>query len=98
MDIKGFFDNVNHHVMMRLLERRIDDHKFLKLVRAMLKAGYMEDWQYHATYSGTPQGGIISPLLSNIYLHELDHYVEQVQADFSKGKSRRKNRVYAKLA
>lgn len=60
MDIKGFFDNVNHLVMMQLLERRIDDHKFLRLVRGMLRAGYMEDWQFHATYSGTPQGGIIS--------------------------------------
>ena len=98
MDIKGFFDNVNHLVMMQLLERRIDDHKFLRLVRGMLRAGYMEDWQFHATYSGTPQGGIISPLLSNIYLHELDQYMEQVQMEFRTGKGRRKNKAYTKFA
>lgn len=98
MDIKGFFDNVNHLVMMRLLERRIDDQKFLRLVRGMLRAGYMEDWQFHATYSGTPQGGIISPLLSNIYLHELDQYMEQVQMEFRTGKGRRKNKAYTKFA
>ncbi|MHB8069529.1 MAG: group II intron reverse transcriptase/maturase [Desulfobaccales bacterium] len=98
MDIQGFFDNVDHQVMMQLLEKRIDDHRFLHLIRAMLKAGYMEDWKYHATYSGTPQGGIISPLLSNIYLHELDEYMEQVQMDFRRGKDRRKNTAYTKLA
>ena len=98
MDVKGFFDNVDHQVMMRLLEKRIDDHKFLRLIKAMLRAGYMEDWRYHATYSGTPQGGIISPLLSNIYLHELDEFMEQIKADFSKGKCRKKNKAYTKLA
>jgi group II intron reverse transcriptase/maturase len=98
MDIKGFFDNVDHQVMMQLLEKRIDDHKFLHLIRAMLKAGYMEDWKYHATYSGAPQGGIISPLLSNIYLHELDEYMEQMQMDFRQGKGRKKNTAYTKLA
>lgn len=98
MDIKGFFDNVNHQVMMRLLEKRIDDPKFLRLVRAMLRAGYMEDWQFYATYSGTPQGGIISPILSNIYLHELDCYMEEVQMEFRKGKGRRKNKAYTKFA
>ena len=99
MDIKGFFDNVDHPVMMQLLEKQIDDQRFLRLVRAMLRAGYMEDWRYHATYSGTPQGGIISPLLSNIYLHELDTFMEQIQADFNKGKCRNKrNKAYTKLS
>src|SRR5229473_1339215 len=77
IDIKGFFNNINHDVLMELLEKRIEDTRFLNLIRDMLKAGYVEDWQYHRTYSGTPQGGIVSPMLANIYLHELDAYMEQ---------------------
>lgn len=84
--------------MMQFLEERIDDHKFLRLIRAMLKAGYMENWKYHATYSGAPQGGIISPLLSNIYLHELDVHMEKMQKDFNEGKGRKKNKAYTKFA
>jgi RNA-directed DNA polymerase len=98
MDIKGFFDNLNHRLMIQLLEKRIDDRRFLRLIRAMLKAGYMEDWKYHANYSGAPQGCIISPLLSNIYLHELDEYMQQMKTDFSKGKCRRKNKAYTKFS
>ena len=77
MDIQGFFDNIDHEIMIRLLEKRIDDKRFIKLINAMLKAGYMDDWKYHGTYSGTPQGGIISPpSQANIYLHELDEFME----------------------
>lgn len=68
-DIKGFFNNVDHEHMMRFLEHRISDPIFLRLVRRFLKAGVMEDGQFHATDEGTPQGGLISPVLSNIYLH-----------------------------
>ena len=71
---------------MGLLEKKIDDTKFLNVIRKMLKAGYVEDWKYHNTYSGTPQGGIISPILANIYLHELDCYMETLIADFKRGK------------
>jgi group II intron reverse transcriptase/maturase len=74
-DIKGCFDNISHQTLLDLLGRKIHDSRFLKLIREMLNAGYLEDWIYHKNHSGTPQGGVISPLLSNIVLHELDCYV-----------------------
>lgn len=67
-DIKGFFDNISHAKLLELLEKKIDDKRIISLVRKMLKAGYLEDWQYKSTWSGTPQGGVISPILANIYL------------------------------
>ncbi len=60
--------------MISILEKRISDERFLRLIRKFLNAGYLEDWTYHKTYSGTPQGGIISPMLANIYLDQLDRY------------------------
>jgi len=72
-DIKGFFDNVDHRIMLKLLRKRISDPRVLKLIRGWLKAGVMEDGKYTPTDEfGTPQGGVISPLLANIYLHSLD--------------------------
>jgi len=94
MDIKGFFDNIDHDIMIKLLEKRIDDKRFIKIIRAMLKAGYIDDWKYHATYSGTPQGGIISPILANIYLHELDVFMNDLGQKFNKGKRRARNKEY----
>jgi hypothetical protein len=80
------------------LGRKIHDNRFLKLIREMLKAGYLEDWIYQKTHSGTPQGGVISPLLSNIVLHELDCYIEDLLIpQYTIGKRRRCNPVYAKL-
>src|SRR5881397_54996 len=61
IDIEGFFDNIDHTIMIKLLEQKIDDWRFIKIIRHMLKAGYMEDWKYHQTYSWTPQGGIVTP-------------------------------------
>lgn len=87
-DIKGFFDNINHEVMIGILAERIKDERFLRLIRKFLKAGYLEDWQYHNTYSGTPQGGIISPILANIYLDKLDQYMEELKKRFDKGSAR----------
>ena len=81
-DIKGCFDNVDHHVLVQILRRRIADEHFIGLIWKFLKAGYLENWQYHKTYSGTPQGGIISPLLANIYLHELDKFVMKLKSEF----------------
>jgi hypothetical protein len=75
---------------MGMLEKKIDDVKFLNVIRKMLKAGYLEDWRYHRTYSGTPQGGIISPILANIYLHELDCFVEGLISRYHQGQGRRK--------
>ena len=81
-DIKGCFDNINHTVLVGLLSNKIKDARITKLIYKLLKAGYLEDWQYHKTYSGTPQGGIISPLLANIYLHELDKFVMKLKSEF----------------
>ena len=78
-DIKGFFDNVSHYWLLRCLEERIADPKFLLLVRKFLKAGIMNGKQLLPSIAGTPQGGVISPLLANIYLHYvLDLWFEVV--------------------
>lgn len=97
-DIEGYFDNIDHKILMGLLEKKIDDVKFINVIRKMLKAGYMEDWKYHDSYSGTPQGGIISPMLANIYLHELDCYVEQLASNFERGKRRSANTEYQAIS
>lgn len=81
-DIKGCFDNINHTVLASLINSKIKDTRLIKLIHKFMKAGYMEDWRYYGTYSGTPQGGIISPILANIYLHELDKFVMKLKADF----------------
>ncbi|WP_272732859.1 reverse transcriptase domain-containing protein, partial [Escherichia coli] len=67
VDIKGFFDNIPHKLLLNTLAEKIKDKNFLKLIEQWLKAGYVDNWKYHRSYSGTPQGGIISPLLANIY-------------------------------
>jgi len=97
-DIKGFFDNLAHSILVKLLEKKIDDRRFIKLIKRLLKAGYLEEWRYHPNYSGTPQGGICSPTLSNVFLHELDMFFNQLQREFSTGKKRRLNPEYDSLA
>lgn len=97
-DIKGFFDNIDHHRLIGILRRKIRDEKFIHLIWKFLRAGYVEDWVFHKTYSGAPQGGIISPLLSNIYLNELDQYVEQYMDNYNKGENRTHNLTYHNLA
>jgi group II intron reverse transcriptase/maturase len=94
-DIKGFFDNIDHDVLISILENKIDDPKFIRVIKLMLKAGYIENWKYNKTYSGTPQGGIISPILANIYLNELDKYV--LSLDYNQGKVRAKNPEYSTI-
>lgn len=96
-DIKGFFDNIDHAVMVNILRKRIRDEYFIALIWKFLKAGYLEDWAFHNTYSGTPQGSIISPILSNIYLTEFDRYMERYIGSFKRGKKRCKNEEYASL-
>lgn len=76
-DIKGFFDNISHKILVDIVGKSIHDERFLNLLKRLLEAGYIENWQWNATHSGTPQGGIISPLLSNIYLDVFDKWVEQ---------------------
>ena len=81
-DIKGCFDNIDHRVLVGLIHSKIKDARLIQLIYKFLKAGYLEDWKYHKTYSGTPQGGIISPLLANIYLYELDKFVMKLKSEF----------------
>ena len=76
-DIKGCFDNINHGRLLSILRKTIHDEKVIGLIASFLAAGYMEQWTFHRTYSGTPQGGIISPLLANIYLTEMDKFLEE---------------------
>ena len=83
-DIKGCFDTIDHGTLVGLMNTKIKDARLIKLIYKFLKAGYMESWQYHKTYSGTPQGGIISPILANIYLHELDKFVMKLKTEFDK--------------
>lgn len=96
-DIQGFFDNINHQTLINLLRRTIKDERFINLIWKFLKAGYMEDWVFNKTYSGTPQGGIVSPILANIYLHEFDSFMEKLKFSFNKGKRRRNNPEYSSL-
>jgi group II intron reverse transcriptase/maturase len=94
-DIKGCFDNIDHSVLLSILREQIHDNRFLRLIENLLKAGYLERWDYRPTLSGTPQGGIISPILSNIYLDRLDRFVEQTLIpEHTRGKRRRENPVY----
>lgn len=97
-DIKGFFDNINHSILINLLKKRIKDEKFIRLIWKLLNAGYMEDHKFYQTYSGTPQGGIISPLLANIYLNELDKYVEEYTKNFDRGTKRKDNNEYKQIS
>ena len=97
-DIKGFFDNIDHDVLVQILRERISDDRFIRLIRKFLKAGYVEDWTFHNTYSGTPQGGIVSPILANIYLDKLDKYVKEYIRHFDKGTKRRPGKESNDLA
>lgn len=96
-DIKGFFDNIDHDVLIAILRKRIADERFLRLIRKFLNAGYVEVWEYHHTYSGTPQGGIISPILANIYLDEFDKYMREYAGKFNKGDMRKGNPEYFRM-
>lgn len=88
-DISSYFDTINHRKLLRCIKRRIKDEKILRLIWKFLRAGVMEKKLFRATHLGTPQGGIISPLLANIYLHELDKYMEQY-TELSKYEKRRR--------
>jgi group II intron reverse transcriptase/maturase len=97
-DIKGCFDNINHEKLMEVLAEKLQDKRFLRLVSNMLKAGYLENWKYNQTLSGTPQGGVISPILANIYLDKLDQYVEKVLIpEYTRGNRRKYSLAYNAL-
>jgi group II intron reverse transcriptase/maturase len=98
-DISDCFGSIDHDILLGILAERIRDNRFLRLIRNMLKAGYLEDWQYHDTLSGTPQGGVVSPLLSCIYLDKLDKYVErELIPQYTRGSHRKPDRAYGRLA
>lgn len=77
-DIRGCFDNLNDSVLMAILREKLQDNRFLRLIENLLHAGYLEDWHFNMTLSGSPQGGVVSPILANIYLDRLDQFVEKV--------------------
>jgi group II intron reverse transcriptase/maturase len=94
-DIADCFGSLDHQLMLSILGEKILDGRFLRLVGGMLTAGYLEDWKWGATLSGVPQGGVASPILSNIYLHKLDMFVEQVLIpEYTRGGRRKRNPAY----
>ena len=97
-DISKYFDTIDHDVLLKILEKNIHDGRFLRLISNMLKAGYLDDWKFNQTISGTPQGGVISPLLANIYLNEFDQWIENTLIpQYTKGKRQKSNPVYNRM-
>ena len=95
-DIAACFDSLDHSVLLSILGEKILDGRFLRLMKGLLEAGYLEDWVYNVTLSGTPQGGIVSPILSNVYLDRLDKFVETTLLSANtRGTKRKPNRLYA---
>jgi len=98
-DISDCFGSLDHEILLGILAEKIHDNRFLRLIRNMLKAGYLEDWEYHDTLSGAPQGGTVSPILSNIYLDKLDKFVErELIPQYTRGARRKPNPEYARIA
>jgi group II intron reverse transcriptase/maturase len=98
-DISDCFGSLDHEILLGILAEKIHDNRFLRLIRNMLKAGYLEDWEYHDTLSGAPQGGTVSPILSNICLDKLDKFVErELIPQYTRGARRKPNPDYARIA
>jgi group II intron reverse transcriptase/maturase len=97
-DISDCFGSLDHEVMLQVLAEKILDGRFLQLISRMLTAGYLEDWRWNATLSGAPQGGVASPILSNIYLDRLDRFVEhQLMPEYTRGALRRRDPAYQQV-
>jgi group II intron reverse transcriptase/maturase len=97
-DISDCFGSLDHDILLGILAEKIQDQRFLRLIRNMLRAGYLDDWEYRETLSGCPQGGVVSPVLSNIYLHKLDDYVErELIPQYTRGAHRKLNPEYGRL-
>lgn len=95
-DIKSYFDTIDHHNLINILRRRIKDEAFIELIWKFLGAGYMENWEYNATFSGIAQGSGISPILANIYLNEFDRFMEDYKKKFDRGTGRKRNNEYTR--
>jgi len=97
-DIQSCFDDIDHDILIEILRKKIKDDRLIILIQKFLKAGYLDvNRVMKNSLAGTPQGGIISPILSNVYLHELDEYVEQLQRAYERGKQRKLNPEYRSL-
>lgn len=96
-DIKGCFDSIDHSILLNTLKERFHDNRFIRLLESLLKAGYCEDWKFRPTLSGTPQGGIVSPILANIYLDKLDKFIEILLPEYNRGNLRQPNKIYHNL-
>jgi len=97
-DVSRCFDRLDHQVMVETLGKKIHDARLLRLIGQMLRAGYLEDWAWNATLSGVPQGGVLSPCLSNIYLDRLDKFVETVlMPGYTRGVHRKPNPAYNRV-
>jgi group II intron reverse transcriptase/maturase len=97
-DISQCFDRLDHALLRSILAKDIHDNRFLRLIDGLLQAGYLEEWRYHETLSGAPQGGVLSPLLSNIYLDRLDKYVETTLLPvYNQGDRRKPYRPYMRM-
>ena len=97
-DISDCFGSLDHEILLKILAEKIHDQRFLRLIGSMLRAGFLEDWQCHETLSGCPQGGVVSPILSNIYLSKLDDFVEQeLIPQYTRGARRAANPAYRRV-
>ena len=97
-DIRACFDRIDHTIVLNILREKIHDNRFSRLISRLLEAGYLEAWNYNATYSGVPQGGVVSPILSNLVLDKLDKYVEdELIPVYTRGKRRKANPPYIAL-
>jgi group II intron reverse transcriptase/maturase len=97
-DISQCFDSLAHDILLTTLAERIQDGRFLRLIKELLTAGYLEDWKWNYTLSGAPQGGILSPVLSNIYLDKLDKFVEiTLIPEYNRGARRQAHQTYVQI-
>lgn len=97
-DIRGFFDNIDHEILLSILREKIHDNRFLRLISHLLQAGYCEQWKFTPTLSGAPQGSIVSPLLANLYLDRLDKFVEKTLIpEYTRGGLKARNPAYTAL-
>jgi group II intron reverse transcriptase/maturase len=97
-DICAFFDRIDHSILLKILRQKIHDNRFIRLLSHLLQAGYLEEWRYHKTHSGVPQGSILSPLLANLVLDQFDQFVEQsLIPNYTRGRRRKTNPPYATL-